>query len=229
MVVPEIIIFNTLESIVKLIRKDLVYVTSDKDTLLYKILGTDEEGGSLKMNLYDYYKQAKKMFSVQDNLSVNFGYNQKVAKNLSLHILLPSEQGKVGIGSDEGYMEEEERDANGNLSGVNTYHTQTFDSNYQIMITSNNSAEINVVYNVLKSMLLILIPQLELRGLRLPSISGGDIVMQDDLTPVPLFHKVLNISFQYEHNVPTGIVNAVMRKFHFEMNAIDLEANIEQL
>lgn len=219
---PEIVIFNTLEAIVKLLRKDLIENTANEEkTILYKLLGVDEEGRVIKMNLYNYFQQAKKMFSKKENLSVNFGYNQKVAQHISMHILLPSEQGKSTIGTDEGYVSDEVLDSNGKKVGGQQYFTQMYESTYQIMITSNNSAEVNVVYNVLKSMLLMLTPHLELMGIRIPSLSGNDILMQDDLTPVPLFHKVINLSFTYEHNVPQLIKDEIAKRFFYEMKAVD--------
>lgn len=219
---PEIVIYNTLESIVKLLRDDLQEnVADDKKTILYKILGVDEEGKPIKMNLYNYFVQAKKMILTPQNLSVNFGYNQEVAKIISMHILLPSEQGEAAIGEDEGYLEDDILDEEGKKTATQQYFTQTYNCTYQIMITSNNSSEVNVVYNVMKSMLLMLVPHLELMGIRTPSLSGNDIMMQDDLTPVPLFHKVLNLTFKYEHNVPQLVVQEVAKKFYFQMRMID--------
>lgn len=219
---PEIVIYNTLESIVRLLREDLKeHATEDKETILYKILGVDEEGKPIKMNLYNYFVQAKKMILTPQNLSVNFGYNQEVSKMISMHILLPAEQGSAAIGEDEGYMEDDILDEDGKKKATQQYFTQMYDCTYQIMITSNNSSEVNVVYNILKSMLLMLVPHLELMGIRIPSLSGNDIMMQDDLTPVPIFHKVLNLTFKYEHNVPQLVVQEVAKKFYFQMRMID--------
>lgn len=226
---PEIVIYNTLQSIVKLLRDDLKeHAGDDRKTILYKILGIDEEGKPIKMNLYNYFVQAKKMFLTPKNLSVNFGYNQEVAKIISMHILLPTEQGESTIGEDEGYMSENILDKEGNKIEEQQCFTQIYDCTYQIMITSNNSSEVNVVYNVLKSMLLMLVPHLELMGIRLPKLSGNDIVMQDDLTPIPLFHKVINLSFKYEHIVPQLVKNEVAKKFHFCMKAIDYNDGANQ-
>ena len=62
----------------------------------------------------------------------------------------------------------------------------------------------------------MLVPQLELMGLRLPTLSGNDVVMQDDLVPVPLFHKVINLSFTYEHNVPQMVQRLVAKNFYYQ-------------
>ena len=217
---PEFVIHKTLVAIVEMLRADLAeHAADDTQSLLYKILGTDEQGQPLQLNLYNVFKQAKKIVQTKNNLSVNFGYNQEVAQIISLHILLPSEQGKMAIGADEGYLSDDIVE-DGEKTRVQNYYTQMYDATYQIMITSNNSAEVNVVYNILKSMLLMLVPQLELMGLRLPTLSGNDVVMQDDLVPVPLFHKVINLSFTYEHNVPQMVQQLVAKNFYYQWRMI---------
>ena len=218
---PEFVIHKTLVAIVEMLRADLAeHAADDTQSLLYKILGTDEQGQPLQLNLYNVFKQAKKIIQTKNNLSVNFGYNQEVAQIISLHILLPSEQGKMAIGADEGYLSDDIVE-DGEKVRVQNYYTQMYDATYQIMITSNNSAEVNVVYNILKSMLLMIVPQLELMGLRLPTLSGNDVVMQDDLVPVPLFHKVINLSFTYEHNVPQMVQQLVAKNFYYQWRMIE--------
>ena len=218
---PEFVIHKTLVAIVEMLRADLAeHAADDTQSLLYKILGTDEQGQPLQLNLYNVFKQAKKIIQTKNNLSVNFGYNQEVAQIISLHILLPSEQGKMAIGADEGYLSDDIVE-DGEKTRVQNYYTQMYDATYQIMITSNNSAEVNVVYNILKSMLLMLVPQLELMGLRLPTLSGNDVVMQDDLVPVPFFHKVINLSFTYEHNVPQMVQQLVAKNFYYQWRMIE--------
>ena len=77
---PEFVIHNTLVSIVELLRRDLAeHADDDTQTILYKILGIDEQGKALQLNLYNVFKQAKKIIQTKQNLSVNFGYNQEVA------------------------------------------------------------------------------------------------------------------------------------------------------
>lgn len=223
---PEFVIHKTLVSIVELLRSDLAQnAADDTKSLLYKILGLDEQGNALQLNLYNVFKQAKKIIQTKNNLSVNFGYNQEVAQMISLHILLPSEQGKMAIGADEGYLVDSITDTQGKRTHVQNYYTQMYDTTYQIMITSNNSAEVNVVYNILKSMLLMLVPQLELMGLRLPTLSGNDVVMQDDLVPVPIFHKVINLSFTYEHNVPQMLQQLVAKNFYYHWRMLEPTSN----
>ena len=218
-ILPDIILCRTLESIIKLLRNDLMENReNEKESILYKIMGVDEDNQPLKWNLVNFYKQAKKIIQNEGNLSVNYGYNLETSTPICLHIILPSEQGKMMIGADEGYVGE--RDEEGNLQ---LYHTEMYDTTYQIMITSNNSTEVTLVYNILKSMLLMIADQLDLMGLRCPTFSGNDIVMQDELTPVPIFHRIINVSFTYEHNVPKLTKDKIGRNFYYLYKLADYE------
>ena len=218
---PDIILCRTLESIVKLLRENLIANSkSDEETILYKIIGVDEEEKPLKWNFVNFYKQAKKIILDENNLSVNFGYNLETSTPICMHIILPSEQGKMCIGADEGYLSERDKEGNYQL-----YHTEMYETTYQIMITSTNSTEVTIVYHIIKSMLLMLVDQIDLMGLRNPTLSGNDIVMQDDLTPVPIFHRVLNVSFIYEHNVPKLIKDNIAKSFIYQYRLLDNETN----
>lgn len=206
---PEIIIYNTLQSIINFIRKDLSKnKDNDKETWLYKLLGVNEEGRPIKLNLYNYYTQAKKMFQREQNFSVNFGYNWEVAKFISLHIILPSESPiSPTIGEDEGYMTDFDPE-----EGVyQEKFTQMFSSNYQIMISSENSNEVNVAYHILKAMMIALVPHLSILGLMNPKFSGNDIVFSDETHPAGIFHRVLNVSFEYEVTVPQLLVREMLK------------------
>ena len=218
---PDIILCRTLESIVKLLRENLIANSkSDEETILYKIIGVDEEEKPLKWNFVNFYKQAKKIILDENNLSVNFGYNLETSTPICMHIILPSEQGKMCIGADEGYLSERDKEGNYQL-----YHTEMYETTYQIMITSTNSTEVTIVYHIIKSMLLMLVDQIDLMGLRNPTLSGNDIVMQDDLTPVPIFHRVLNVSFTYEHNVPKLIKDNIAKSFIYQYRLLNNETN----
>lgn len=218
---PEVILYNTLDSIVKLLRDDLEKASADKDTILYKLLGVDEEGKPLKMNLYYFFKQAKKVFLTPDNLNVTFGYNLETAKQLSLAILLPGENAMSDIGGNEGYLDQITSASSGATESIQQQFTTMYDTTYQVLITGYNSSEVNIVYNVLKSMLLMVQEHLELMGLRIPVLSGQDIAVQQDIEPIPVFHKSLNISFKYELTVSKLLKDEVMKGFWYQMRICD--------
>lgn len=214
---PEIIIYQTLENIVSYVREDLKKNAENlKNSWLYKLLGVDEDNSAIKMNRYEYFKQAKKVFESEQNLSVSFGYNPEVAKLLSLHIILPSEQtANTSLGEDEGYQTEI-------VDGkVQEKLVQLFRSTYQIMISGTNSGEINLVYNVLKASFIALVPHFSLKGLLTPTISGNDIVFKDDLLPSGILHRVLNLSFLYELVVPQMLMKDLIKSVTFKGRAVN--------
>lgn len=212
--IPEMVIYQTLENITEYIRQDLKnHSADDEGTFLYRLLGLDDDGNPMKMNRYNYFVQAKKIFSNPKNLDVNFGYNFEVAKIISFHIILPSEQpSSAAIGEDEGYLTEEEDES----GKVQMKYCQMFSSNYQIMITSDNMSEVNLVYHIYKSLLVALVPHLSLKGLLNPKFSGNDIVFQDDTMPMGIFHKVLNLHFDYELVVPQLLLKDMVNALNFQ-------------
>lgn len=214
--IPELVIYQTLENITKYIRDDLKANEADETkSFLYRLLGLDDDGNPMKMNRYNYFVQAKKIFNSVQNLNVNFGYNFEVAKIISFHIILPSEQpSSIPLGEDEGYQTETEE------GNVQLKFCQMFSSTYQIMITSDNSNEVNIVYHIYKSLLITLVPHLSLKGLLNPKLSGNDIVFQDDQMPMGIFHKVLNLSFDYELVVPQLLISGLAKTIHFESTGI---------
>jgi len=205
-VVPDLIIYKTLNSIVKLIRNDFnKWLDLDEKTIIWKLLGKDWNNEDMVMNNYNYFKQVRKMFTDPKNMNVYFGYNHEVAKIISMHIIIPSENaGTPAIGQDEGY--------NDDAAGENEkYFTQSFDSNYQIMISSDNQNEVMMTYTVMKAVLLMLVPYFALNGLLNMKISGNDVIMRDDNFPINIYHKVINLSFTYELIVPQLLRSEIVR------------------
>ena len=219
---PELVIYQTLENITKFIRDDLKKnADREERTFLYRLLGLDDDGNPMKMNRYNYFKQAKKIFENAQNLKANFGYNFEAAKIICFHIILPAEQpAGSSIGEDEGYQTDY-----GDGGEVQLKFTQMFQANYQIMITSDNNSEVNVVYHIYKSLLLALVEHLSLRGLLNPSFSGNDIVFQDDTIPSGIFHRVLNLHFTYELTVPQLLFRDLINSIHFDGTPIDVTPN----
>lgn len=219
-ILPEVIIYNAIESVIAYIRKDLSEHNGkdeEKKTILYRLMGENIDGKPLKFNHWDFFKQTKKIFSDKGNLSVNFGFNFEVAKFLSLHIILPSEEAaESAIGQDEGYSTEIEDDGK-----AQEYFSQNFHSNYQIMITSTNESEVLAVYHVLKSLLLMIIPHLEVMGLRLNKISGNDVVFRDEYMPNGTFQKVINLNFNYELKVPQLLKKEIVKGILFDGHLIE--------
>jgi hypothetical protein len=216
-IIPEYVINGILQSILEVLKFDIdSHSGNKKESYLYSILGRDEDNNELKMNRYNFFEQAADLFSKNDRLKVNYGFNLEIAQDLSLHIILPSENGKdASLGADEGYLTSED--------GI-VHRTQGFYSNYQIMITSSNSSEVLLVYHVLKSFLILLLPTIDLLGLRNPKIGGGEVMLNQEYVPAHIFSKVINLSFSYDVTIPTTIMPNIIERIKFKGNILNFEA-----
>ena len=164
------------------------------------------------MNAYNYFRQAVKIFSNPANLEVHLGYNPQVTTALAVHIILPGEQASnAPLGEGQEW----------NADADQFMYTQWMDAQYQILITSDNSSEAMIAYNVLKAMLLMYAPNLDLVGLRIPRVSGGDIILQQDIIPPTIFHKALTLAFKYEVTVPTRLRAQVVKAISYNYNICD--------
>lgn len=213
---PEVTISRALNAIVRTIRDDLQYDT-DKDktnTILFQLLGLNADEKPVRMNAYNYFKQACRMFENPENMKVYIGYNMRVTTGIAMHIILPGEQFSsepLGAGQDW------------NPDIADFEYSQFSDATYQILITSDNSNEAMVTYNVMKAMLLMFVPNLDIAGLMNPKLSGGDIIMQGDIVPPTIFHKALTLSFQYQLTVPSRIYAQAVKKLAYNYSVISDE------
>lgn len=215
---PELVIHKVIESTFKTVKDSyLADTTIDKsDNLLYYFFKKDENGFDVKFKTMDYYNQAVELFTIR-KIEVNMGYNMEVADIPNIHILLPNETSRpLGIGADENYQEPiyiERLVGEETVTDVQPLFTQTFDTNYNLMITSPNVFEVLLIYNLLKMGFLSLHEHIELQGLRTMKIGGQDIQIQSDLVPTHIFHRNLTLSFFYEMESPRHFKELLIRNF----------------
>jgi len=208
-IIPEVIIYKTLKTVFKLVKDDYDSNTLE-DTMLYSLFGVDENGDRIAFESFDYLNQAIETF-VRKTPQVNLGYNLEVASMGCVHILLPAENGSpLGIGADENYQPYDE---NVDATSYRAVFTQKYDSTYNLLISSENSFELLLIYNLLKSSLLALNYHLELSGLRLPKISGQDVNLDSSKIPTHIFHRSVLLNFSYELNVPNFFFTKLIKEF----------------
>lgn len=208
-IIPELLIYKTLKSIFQIVKEDFDS-NPLKDTMLYNLFGLDGNGDRLSFENFDYLQQSIEVF-INKTPEVNLGYNMEVASMGCVHILLPSENGSaLGIGADENYQP---YDTNSEQDEFREVFTQKYDSTYNLLISSENSFEVILIYNLLKSSLLALNYHLELSGLRLPKISGQDVNLDSSKMPSHIFHRSVMLNFNYELNVPNFFYKKLVKLF----------------
>jgi hypothetical protein len=207
---PEVVLYHTLNSILEIVRNDF-NSHQVEDTILYHYFAKNECGQDVKWETFHYFEQAKELFVHKNKIQVNLGYNMEVSDIACIHILLPSESGQpLGIGADENYIGYQE---NKHQDTYQAIFTEMFDATYNLIITSESTLEVLLIYNLLKASLISLYTHIELSGLRLPKISGQDIQLAGDLVPPHIFHRSLSLNFKYEVHVPDILRNRMIKDF----------------
>lgn len=207
---PEVVLYHTLNSILEIIRSDFNNHQVE-DTILYHYFAKNECGNNVEWETFNYFQQAKELFVDKNRIQVNLGYNMSVSDVACIHILLPSESGMpLGIGGDENYIGYQENKYQETFQAI---FTEMFDATYNLIITSENTMEVILIYNMLKASLISLYTHIELSGLRLPKISGQDIQIQSDLVPPHIFHRSLSLNFKYEVHVPDILRKRMIKDF----------------
>lgn len=191
--VPEYILLDTVKLILKFIKTDYDSVSDKTKSVLYKLVG------DISVEKYSYFDQAVQIFikNIEGpaEINVNLIYNMQQNDFPSIYISCPSESnGQNSIGNDEGYTEDID-------NGDGTYtkvFTRRYSCNYQIVITSNNSNDVILIYHVLKAFLISLTAQLNFLGFQDLALGGNDIGQLGQLTPANNYFRGINLSFFYE-------------------------------
>lgn len=196
--IPELEIYKIITLIVEAIREDLRETTIEEETFLFQILQDSKADG------YDFYIQMKEVFLRKKNdsrcLETRLFFDAKRAEVPTIHINLPMESsGENGLGSDEGFTEPLFDDPK--LQFIRQFNRR-FNSNYQILITSNNSLEVIGLYHVIRAAIIANLGGLEVKGFTNLSLSGGDLQLNPEIIPVTVFVRGLNFNFGYEVTSP---------------------------
>lgn len=225
-IIPELIIKETLEALLKFLKVDSA--DTSIDSYLYSLLGVDDQGKPLAFNRFNYLAQARTVFSDRmfDNGApkIYLGYNMEVSKMPAIHIILPSEQSDpLTLGADENYQP-------GRVVGkgkeYTPSYTMTTDATYQLIITSENSSEVVLIYHVIRACLLAINDQLSIRGFMLPRVGGGDLNIQQDFVPPNIFHRALALSFKYEINTYAIAERTLAKKIIIDQLLDDGNGNV---
>lgn len=199
--IPELIIYDNLIKLFNFINIDFAAQGNEQDTILYHIFKTDINAANLTFNKTDYYQQAKAMFVLRNNdsprkLEVSVGFNMERAAFPCIHIMMPSETpGMSPIGTNQGYAA-----GIGGADPEDLYQVYTvgFTAAYSLLITSDNSLEVLLIYILLKSGFIGLKTQMELDGFQNVTFGGSDMMFNSELMPANIYSRNFNLNFGYD-------------------------------
>src|SRR5882757_2605062 len=113
MLIPEVILYNTVKAFFTLLATDYKNATDKTDTIIHDLFAVDNNNNVLQLEKLNYFEQASTLFGRTDEhprkCIVNIGYNLQRAYLPAVHILLPQEtHGRYNsIGLSEGEVETE--------------------------------------------------------------------------------------------------------------------------
>jgi hypothetical protein len=215
-IVPEIAIFDSIKKILAFIRNDFKSKPNEQDTLLYKMVQDNT------LQRYNLFNEAKTVFLEAKNhneprfLDVNMGYNfDRINKNNpTIHILM---QGDSPRDNSMGYgLGNNPIDYNDQEGTYQEYYERHFDQRLNLMVSSDNVNEKILIFYILRSMLISLIPYLNGIGLHNVSFSGADIVLNSGPAG-NITMRNLSMSFDYDVVSPSLIEEEFVRDLFFQL------------
>lgn len=215
-IIPEVTVFNILESCFDVVRLDYHQHVDERNTLLYSFFGSlPKFRGKL-----DWFTQAKDLFLRDEKhprkIETEMFFNSERVRVPTVHITLPSERAaEDGIGFDQGYQPPVYDELNFTYK-----HTVTrmFEAQYQLLITSDNTLEVQMIYALLRNMLMSIFEHVELEGLRNPKLGGMDLQIDSTLVPEHVYTRALTISTSYEITVPVALAQKIA--FGFQVTSV---------
>lgn len=203
MLIPEIILYNTLKGFVKVIADDYSNASDKTQTILNDLFNVDNNANSLFLENFNYLEQSIALFTrTQESprqFQVNIGYNLQRAFLPCVHILLPQESpGRYdSIGLSEGEISTEYHPEATQQYEIIT-RVITYRATFDLMITSDNTSEVLLIYYFIKTMFPYCIDTLELLGLHNFKFTGQDVQLDPAYAPPNIFHRTLRVEFDYQ-------------------------------
>lgn len=175
-------------------------------------------------NKFDFFKQAVKIIVInQDNsyrkLEIRTEFNATQAKTPSIFINVPSERegGENGLGvgqSDENYYENQD-------GSYTEKYIRDFTGTYELMITSDNSEEVKLIYEFIKAMLVSLYDTFDVEFAGTRTMGGKQLMGNHQFTP-DLYMRVVTISMVSRTEVPRIDSNLFLDAIQFVQNEITI-------
>jgi hypothetical protein len=207
LVIPDIIIQDTLEAILASIKSNWTSNADKTKTILYRMLNGLEHGN------YNYYEQAQEIFlrtkANQREIKVKSSFPKDKSEFPCIIVNNPNRgTGQLNsLGFDQNSIDPIYN------TGDFTFESNTarsFESTHSIMIFSDNKNEVQLIYYVLEAFFIIeqLKDHLHCSGLENIKISGREVQKMEDI-PSGVYIRALQLSY-FTQQVVDGITASAM-------------------
>jgi hypothetical protein len=202
--IPNLKLKTILELLINVVRVD--YTTKlaanlESEAWLYRCFYGVRYGN------FDYYTQAKEILinRNQNNikqLNIRNGFSLVDKPNTpTIHIHVPGEQqqgvNSIGLNLDTAEFYENSVD-----NQYNEKYARTFEGDYDLMITSPNYDEVELLYRFLQALFIAAGDTLNENFDGVFKFSGKQIIANPEMIPTPMFIKVWTVKIQQKISVP---------------------------
>jgi hypothetical protein len=211
MVVPEIILKKIIDALLVATVSDFNAQSNEQNSFLFRVFYGNVIG------TYDYYTQAKAlMLNAADSprsIQTRIFFDRTRAHVPTIHITLPSENHYAdGLSMDVNYVAPLFNDTDQTFQ---EQYSRTFNTRYNIVLTSDNTFEVLIMYYLLKALFVANFVTLENNGLRNFKMSGQDLLINDANMPTNIFMRGLQLDVFYEFTVPEMNATEMLSNFDF--------------
>lgn len=221
---PENLICDTVNAILHLLRADYTNKIAEgreEENLLYLML----HGQSL--GKIDIYKDAIKIFITTAERPKHFDckldYDKTSTKSPQIYISQGAENaGNNAINMGEGGQDELIFARNDEPDQYRVQFTRRYATAQYLMIVCENRMEMQIIYNVLKAMIVACMNHLALKGISNLKLNGQELKMRGEI-PDTLFQKAIVMNFEYDQVAPSIVLERVYRDIKLYWKFSDAE------
>jgi hypothetical protein len=224
-IVPQIKIEKVLETLIKFVVDDYnnkIFATLETEAWLYRVFH------GLKVREFDYYIQSIEMLvnrgeNSPRRLEIRRDFDPERATLPTIFINTPSEtqQGENTVGMGLGSTTEFFNNNDGTQTETYSRH---FKGIYELMITSNNKDEAELLYRFLQAVFIAAADTLSFTFAGTFEWSGKQLMSNPELIETPLSIRVLTITIYNEIRVPRLMTSSYGDDVEFTGTPLDPDA-----
>jgi len=200
-IIPEVVLYNLITGMVNHVSADLESHSTDPEN---SFIGRMLMG--IKDHKHDYFIEAQSLFSRRDDnprkIRTRLFFDAQEAHIPTIHVTMPQENsGQNSLGAGE-YGHEDYTYTNSLNNEESPARERRFDTNYQILITSDNHREVLIIYHIVRGMLISALSEVNIAGLENPRLGGQDIRTNENIIPSSIFMRGISLQCSYDVLVP---------------------------
>ena len=222
LLIPEQQLKLVLDYILKYFQDDYNNAVDKEDSYLFALFG------GIK-GKFDYYTNAVELFNRRSDhpraIETHFFLNRERFGVPTIHITLSENSaGPNGIGYDRNF-DGQQYAPKGDILNFRETGSRAFNTRFQLVFTSDNTFEVLMLYYAINAALIGNIHLLELNGIRLPSLGGADIILNDHLTPPNIYSRALMIDCFFDVVAPQFGFNRAVKDISIDGHLVDKFTN----